>query len=70
VGDRRTIAVGCLCAVCRRDQWEVRRGFNRCRCGQTLWIERWKDDRGGVRFRYRQGSSLPTGYQGWLAVTN
>jgi hypothetical protein len=54
----------------------VYQGFNRCQCGQYLWVERklvrtqrcgqWGND---VRFPYRQGPALPEIYPGWMAVT-
>jgi hypothetical protein len=60
-------AVKCEC--CGKDQWYPFQGFNRCACGQHLWVERTKDETGGVRFPYRQGAMVRPGYAGWTHAT-
>lgn len=62
------VRCGVRCAECREDQWYPFQGWNRCACGQRLWVERVKDDR-GTRFPYRQGAELPADYPGWSDAT-
>lgn len=57
------------CAVCGKDQWYPNRGHHECACGQHLWVERTKDENGGIHFPYRQGLTTPDGYKGTLEVT-
>ncbi|HNP80138.1 MAG TPA: hypothetical protein PKN47_01645 [Nitrospira sp.] len=66
---REWIRCGVACAVCGKDQWWIFQGFNRCDCGQVLWVERIKDDKGNTRFPYRQGRELPADYPGYMGVT-
>lgn len=66
---RFTVKVGSKCEACSRDSWIAFQGYNRCPCGQFLWIERYGDGRQGVRFRYRQAGALPSGYRGWANLT-
>jgi hypothetical protein len=73
---RQIIRLAEKCEVCSAKDWGVYQGFNRCQCGQYLWVERklvrtqrcgqWGND---VRFPYRQGPALPENYPGWMAVT-
>lgn len=64
---RINIAVGQRCRKCRKDRWLVYQGYNRCECGQYLWIERKPGkDR---HYQYSQGVSLPDRYRGWMAIT-
>lgn len=60
---------GVPCAVCGKDQWWVFQGFNRCECGQVLWVERVRTENGDTRFPYRQGAALPANYPGWSDAT-
>lgn len=66
--ERKTIKAGLKCAKCGKDDWIVFQGFNRCACGQSLWIEKVADNP-AKQFRYEQGAELPEGYQGWLHIT-
>lgn len=71
MGSARQDWVGCgvACEQCGKDEWFPFQGFNRCACGQELWVERAKDDAGGTRFRHRQAATVPPGYGGWLKAT-
>jgi len=66
---RDSVRCGMACQVCGKDEWVAFRGWNRCACGQYLWIKREKDEFGGMRFKYGQGNSLPQRYDGWDHVT-
>lgn len=57
------------CEQCGKDEWFPFQGFNRCACGQEIWIERETDEKGGTRFRYRQAATVPPGTGGWLKTT-
>ena len=60
---------GVPCVICGKDQWWVFQGFNRCECGQVLWVERVKDEKNNTRFPYRQGAELPADYHGQMRTT-
>lgn len=73
-----TIRVGQGCQQCGRDSWVFKDGYNTCRCGQKLWVVRWRQKyrtsrtraiATAIRFAYKQGADLPEGYQGWMTVT-
>ena len=64
------VRCGVSCDRCHKDEWFPFQGFNRCECGQELWVEREKDANGGIRFPYRQGPQLPAGQGGWMRTTD
>lgn len=63
------VACAVPCACCGKDEWFPFQGFNRCACGQELWVERSKDEMGGTRFPYRQGPEMPPDRNGWMKAT-
>lgn len=63
------VRCGVTCDQCKKDEWFPFQGFNRCDCGQELYVERAKDDQGGTRFHYRQAAMVPAGQGGWLKAT-
>src|SRR5215475_7013823 len=68
---RYSVKIGKPCRICGEDTWFVYHGYNRCACGQYLWIER-RDDippSAGLRLKYVQGLKLPDNYPGWFKVT-
>jgi hypothetical protein len=65
---RINISTGQSCEKCKKDIWFVYQGFNRCKCGQYLWIKR-TENGDHRRYLYGQGAELPKCYRGWSAVT-
>lgn len=63
------IRCGVRCEACDRDQWYPLQGFNRCGCGQELWVERVTDEMRGTHFPYAQGAQVRPGYPGWITAT-
>jgi len=63
-----SVKTGEKCHGCGADFWQSLQGFLRCACGQIMWIERYRDDAGGLRFRYRQGARTPANYRGWSST--
>ena len=70
------IRTGTKCEQCSEDCWFIHVGFNRCACGQYLWIEKVRErtmikGRWGVdtHFPYRQGRDLPKNWKGYAEVT-
>ncbi|NGZ99114.1 MAG: hypothetical protein CV089_23895 [Nitrospira sp. WS110] len=66
---RQFIRAAVSCERCGKDEWYVYQGWNRCRCGQRLWVERVTDDDGAAKFPYRQGLVLPDTFRGWMRET-
>lgn len=66
---RYTVRVGKKCKTCGKDDWLAMQGFNRCACGQLLWIEKKVEPDESGRLQYVQGTVLPDGYRGWTEVT-
>lgn len=66
--ERYTVRTGVKCQICSNPDWIVYRSHLRCKCGQRLWIRRYRDDT-GLRFRFEQGQKLPAEYRGWSKET-
>lgn len=66
---RDIVMLGEKCGECGKNRWEAFSSHLRCPCGRKAWIVRYRDDVGGVRFRFGQGAELPEGYLGWSAIT-
>lgn len=62
------VRIGVACGECGRDNWLPSDGYNRCPCGQCLWVERWKEG-AATRLHYQQGACRPAGYRGWARET-